>query len=589
MATARRDVPKDPYPALVAKLIVFIAVGWLLYLGRDVLIPVTIAIFLSFLLSPIVRLLRNIGIPRAPAVIFSLLLALGTLGAAGSIIASQTATLAKDAPAYAEQISKKVRVVQTSIHDRLSVLTSQTVIEGSGKRTAARARTQGIEALNATPPTGAVRVEVVPPPATALQEIKTIVGPILSPLESMLIAIIVTAFILLGRDDLRDRLIRLMGSGDLHRTTLALDDAASRLSRYFGTQFAINAAFGAIIWIGLYMLGVPSPGLWGGVAAMARFVPYVGPLAAAVGPMALAAAIDPGWSLLVAVALLFAIVEPVLGYLVEPLVYGHSTGLSPVSVIIAALFWTLIWGPAGLILSTPMTLMLVVLGRHVPALEAFDVLLGDRPALTPASTFYQRALTGETDDAIDQAEDALSGMSLVQYYDDIALAGLRLAALDVDRGAASRDSMGIVCETALEVVRNFDQEKPVRRGSRSAKIVCIPGRGPFDKVVAAMLGQLLIREGARVEAVERLGPLHTMIFDPLDVTAIAIVGLFDNRAYVRLEGYVERLRDAVPDVRVQVGVRRSPSGAELSPTTDDTKQFSDTLAAFVAKLLPPSK
>ena len=192
-----------------------------------------------------------------------------------------------------------------------------------------------------------------------------------------MIVFIVTIFTLLQREDLRDRFIRLAGSGDLHRTTLAIDDAGQRLSRYFVSQFLVNTSFGLVITLGLWAIGVPSPGVWGALAGVLRFVPYIGALLAAVAPIALAAAIDPGWSMVILVTGLFVIVEPVVAYVVEPLVYGHSTGLSPVAVIVAAVFWTWMWGPIGLILSTPITLCLVVMGRHVKSLEFVDIALGD--------------------------------------------------------------------------------------------------------------------------------------------------------------------------------------------------------------------
>ena len=246
--------------------------------------------------------------------------------------------------------------------------------------------------------------------------------------------LIVSIFILLQREDLRDRMIRLFGSSDLHRTTVAMNDAARRLSRYLLTQLAVNAAFGVIIGTGLAFIGIPSPVMWGVLGALLRFVPYIGAPLSAVMPLTLAAAVDPGWSTLLWTAALYLVVEPIMGQVVEPLVYGHSTGLSPFAVVVAATFWTWLWGPIGLILSTPLTLCLVVLGRHVARLEFLDVLLGDRPALTPVESFYQRMLAGDPDEVHDHAEVLLKQLSLASYYDDVALEGLRLAVIDAERG-----------------------------------------------------------------------------------------------------------------------------------------------------------
>src|SRR6185437_11140126 len=234
-----------------------------------------------------------------------------------------------------------------------------------------------------------IPVEVHEPDPTALQIAERIIAPVVDPLATTAIVFIVSIFIQLQREDLRDRLIRLFGSSDLHRTTVAMNDAARRLSRYFLTQLGINASFGVIIGTGLFLIGIPSPVLWGVLAMLLRFVPYIGSPLSAILPLTLAAAVDPGWHSMLWTAALYLVTEPIMGQVVEPLLYGHSTGLSPFSVVVAATFWTWLWGPIGLILSTPLTLCLVVLGRHVERLEFLDVLLGDRPALTPVESFYQ--------------------------------------------------------------------------------------------------------------------------------------------------------------------------------------------------------
>ena len=250
-------------------------------------------------------------------------------------------------------------------------------------------------------------------------------------------------FILMQQDDLRDRVIRLFGSRDLHRTTLAMDDAARRLSRFFLIQLGINATFGVIIAAGLYFIGLPSPLLWGIIAALMRFVPYIGSYVAAGVPILLAAAVDPSWSLTLWVAALFLVTEPIIGQLVEPMLYGRSTGLSPISVVISAIFWGWLWGPVGLILSTPLTLCLVVLGRHVKQLEFLNVLFGDRPALTRVENFYQRVLAGDPDEVQEHAEELLKEMSLSSYYDEVALKGLELAARDLARGVPHPPASGV--------------------------------------------------------------------------------------------------------------------------------------------------
>ena len=245
-------------------------------------------------------------------------------------------------------------------------------------------------------------------------------------------------FILLQREDLRNRFIKLAGSHDLQKTTAALDDAATRLSRLFLIQLALNTAFGIVIGAGLWIIGIPSPVLWGILAAVLRFVPYIGAVISAVFPLTLAAAVDPGWSMLLWTAALFLVVEPVVGHVIEPLLYGHSTGLSPVAVVASATFWTALWGPVGLVLATPLTICLVVLGRHVERFEFLDVMFGDRPALSPPELFYQRMLAEDPAEAVDKAEEFLKERPLSIYYDEVALPGLKLAQNDIARGALDR-------------------------------------------------------------------------------------------------------------------------------------------------------
>lgn len=555
--------------SLVPWLIAAIAMAGL-YFGKSVLVPIILAGLLSFLLTPIARLLRRAGLPRAPAVIATVLLALACFGLVGSVIVSQVATLGKEAPAYAERISEKAQRVRSQVTQRFDFLSRGSIL-GERHRDAALARSRGIKALPAPTANGALPVEVQEAPPTAMEQLRTFVLPAFAPLETMVIVLIVTVFILFQTADLRDRAIRLMGATDLHRSTVALDEGAKRLSSYFLSQFAINCAFGAIIWGGLYLLGVPAPGLWGILAGLLRFVPYIGSLIAAVGPLALAAAIGPDWSLVIYVGLLFIILEPLLGYVVEPLLYGHSTGLSPVSVVVAALFWTWIWGPVGLVLSMPLTLTLVVFGRHIPAFAIFDILLGDRPVLSPAETFYQRILAGHHDEALDNAELLLETMPLVEYYDEVVLGALRLAAADVDRGAVARSAMQEVCQGTLEVVAALngyaglaaDSTHDTSIGPGGGKVVCISGTDPLDAAVNAIAAQLLSRAGCNVleQPRDRLAGVGGIAFDPGDADTVCFLGLFDQRGAARISPLTQWMHDRYPNVSILVGVERGGSDA----------------------------
>lgn len=579
-ATRRTVTARRSLEALVPWVIAAIASSGL-YFGRSVLIPIFLAVLLSFLLTPIVASLHRAKLPRPAAVLLAVALALGGTAVTSGVIVSQAATLSRDAPLYAERIAAKAATLSADLNQRFGFLLRGSTVGRGGHSEAARTGRGRTRALPAPPPSGVVPVEVRQAPPTAFEEVRAFAVPALAPIETALVVLIVTVFILFQKEDLRDRLIRLMGAADLHRTTLALDDGAKRLSRYFLSQFMINFGFGTVIWVGLFLLGVPSPGLWGILAGLLRFVPYVGTVVASLGPLALAAAVAPGWDMVIWVALLFVLVEPIVGYVVEPLLYGHSTGLSPVSVVIAALFWTWIWGPIGLVLSMPLTLMLVVLGRHIPAFEIFDVLFGDRPALSPAETFYQRALAGHTDEAIEQADHLLATCTLASYYEEVVLGGLRLAAADVDRGAVERSALRSVCEATLEVVASLadhrdaeidganlsptDTALPGDRDGQSCddlrgrSVICFPGRGPLDGAVAAMMAQLLRRAGCEVRELSRdqMRRDGGARLDADGVDAICILGLFDERSFRRIQPLAQQIGDAT----ALIGVRRTDDAA----------------------------
>ena len=547
------------------KSLLGIAVGTLsiaaLYFGKDVLVPITLAIMLSFVLSPIVALLQRTGLWRAPAVIVTVLAALGMLGLFATLIGSQAASLSANAPQYAKTIEAKVQGVQAFTVAKLASVTSRLGSDLSPSTKDAKAAS-----TNTTPVTvsnaGAnvtgrpVPVEIVGSDTSPLTIAQTVLSPILGPLETTILVLIVAIFVLMQQEDLRDRFIRVFGSSDLHRTTRALDDAGRRLSRYFLSQLAVNTSFGIVIWLGLWVIGVPSPAMWGAMAGLLRFVPYIGAFLAAVAPAALAAAVDPGWTMTIAVIVLFVVVEPIVGYIVEPLLYGHSTGLSPVSVIVSAIFWTWLWGPIGLIMSTPLTLCLVVLGRHVKSLEFFDVLLGDRPALTAVESFYQRILADNPDEAIAQAEVLLETRSLTDYYDDVVLAGLKLAVEDRARGTIDQPRSAALTRSMLEVVEELRPDAAASLAHAPARVACVAGHGAFDEAISAMLVQLLAERGIAARAIgnNAVGrdAIGTVDLSGVELIVISYLELVGRPAQLRY--LVRRLRAQAKHARIVVGL-----------------------------------
>ncbi len=269
------------------------------------------------------------------------------------------------------------------------------------------------------------------------------------------IVIVVVIFMLMRREDLRDRFIRLVGASDIHRTTTALHDAGKRVGQYLLMQLIINVSFGVPIGIGLWFIGIPNPMLWGLLAIVLRFVPYIGPIIAAAFPLILSLAVDPGWMLLVWTATLFIVLELISSNVMEPLLYGSRTGLSPVAILMAAIVWTWIWGPIGLILSTPLTVCLVVLGRHVPKFEFLDVLLGNEPVLLPPQQLYQRLLSGDPDEATEKAEEYLQSSTIMDYYASVAMPALFLAEHDRGRGVLDASRRRRVTQSMILLVENL--------------------------------------------------------------------------------------------------------------------------------------
>lgn len=542
-----------------------------LYFAREVLLPITLAVILSFVLSPIVNRLQRWRVPRVAAAILAVIAALGAVAMVGTAIGSQAASLATEAPQYVKTIQEKVQSVQGYAVLRLASVTKALgtnrpdwATRGDNSQLTGRAPPRNSAAARAQAQRQPVPVEVMPAQPTPAELAGRVISPVIGPLETTFIVLVVTIFILIQREDLRDRVIRLFGSSDLHRTTIALDDAGQRLSRYFLSQFAVNTSFGAVIGVGLWLLDVPSPAMFGILAGMLRFVPYIGSFLAALAPMALAAAIAPGWSLVLFVALLFFGVDMITGYVIEPMLYGHSTGLSPVSVIVAAIFWTWLWGPVGLIISTPLTLCFVVLGRHVKAFEFFDVLLGDKPALTPVETFYQRCLANNSDEALAEAERMLGNRPLVDYYDGVIVQSLRLAQQDMRRGTLDRPRAGKLARLMKTVIGDLSlfqsdtvaTQQASKAQAARGKVLCVAGRGPFDAALCAMLSQLLTRSGLSVRELSYDQVLRDSIasLEADKLSAIVLIGLNPTNASAPIRHLVRRVRMHAPNTRVLVGL-----------------------------------
>ncbi|MFG1372588.1 AI-2E family transporter [Xanthobacter oligotrophicus] len=482
-----------------------IAIVTVLYLGRDVFVPIAVAILLAFVLAPVIMVLRRIRIPRPAAVVAVVLVTFLGLMALGGMIALQVTDLVAELPQYRMNMRDKIKSLKDAAGGSGTFERTMDLVQDLSREIDAPQAGQGLAAgaADGRP----VLVEVHQPPPGTLGTLSAVVAPLLHPLATFGIVFIFVLFILLQREDLRNRFVRLAGAHDLQRTTAALDDAGSRLSRFFLAQVALNASFGAVIGLGLWVIGVPSPFLWGLAAAVLRFVPYIGAAIAAALPIGLALAVDPGWSMVLSTAALFLVVEPVVGHVIEPLLYGRSTGLSPVAVIAAATFWTWLWGPIGLLLSTPLTLCLVVLGRHVESLEFLDVALGDQPPLSASELLYQRLLAGDPLEAAAAAEEHLKQNSFGDYADSVALPALRLAQRDAARGVLDEARQARLKETLAELLDYLpdpdDLVGPPAEGT--PHVLVLSARSALDEAAALLFAHRLRQSGLRCETRSRGG------------------------------------------------------------------------------------
>jgi predicted PurR-regulated permease PerM len=488
-----------PTGTVLLTVIVVVAV---LRLAQDLFVPLALAILLTFLLAPIVHWLQHWRVNRLIAVLVSIAMALALMGGVGDVIFGQLSDLAHQLPHYEQHLREHIAHLRgfmrggiTDSLDAVDRLTGQ------------------IERL--TPlqivPAGVQKVQIVQPRATVFEIMKDFIGPLVKPLGWALAVMVLVAFMLLRLPDLRERVIRLLGPRNLQATTAALDDAAGRVSRYLLTQFLINALTGLWVGVGLASLGVPNPGLWGALTLVLRFIPYVGVWTAGAMPFALSFAAFDDWMHPLVVIGIYGTVEVFNYAVLEPWLYAARTGVSPVALLLAAAFWTWLWGLAGLLLSVPITVCLVVMGKYVPQLEFLEVLLGDEPALEPYQQLYQRLLTSNRDEADMLLEGALREHSLREVCDIAIVPAMRLLEADFVRGALKPARRRAVLDQIQEWVDELLESLQRTDGRRalswqSPSVLCVPAEDQEDTIVAKLLAAVLINRGigARVTALEQV-------------------------------------------------------------------------------------
>jgi predicted PurR-regulated permease PerM len=491
-------------------LLTVVIVVAVMRLAQDVFIPLALAILFTFLLAPLVTRLTRWGINRLLAVIVSIAVALTLISALGDVAFNEFTDLAHEIPGYQRQLHENLTHIRGAV--RGGIADASKVIEQLGKEFQRVAPTDPV-------PNEIRKVQVVELPPTPMQMLRGFVGPLVKPFGTALVVIVLVAFMLLRLHDLRERIISVLGRRNLYATTEALSDAAERVSRYLLMQLLINSWTGVVVGCGLWALNVPNPGLWGALALVLRFVPYVGVWTAALVPFALSFAVSDDLSRPLLVLALFGVLEFFNYAVLEPWLYANHTGISPVALLLSAAFWTWLWGGVGLLLAIPLTVCVAVMSKYIPQLEFLQVLMGDEPVLEPHQRLYQRLLAGNRDAADSLLDDTLrSHGSMLEAADVAIVPAIRLLEADYDRRALAPAKRKIVLEDINQWVEerldSLDSLDPAQQGlsAKTSWILCVPAADRADEIVAKLLASALLERGVggafiKPEALEQM-PLN---------------------------------------------------------------------------------
>ena len=552
-----------------------VLVAAVIYVAREVFLPISVAMLIAFALSPMVLALWRRGVPQLISVLIVATVAFAAMALFFLVVAGQMTTLAQNLPTFQANILAKVDSFQAAsggdgiisrLYNMISVISADL---GQALPAAPDAASTGTETNTVADP---MRVELVNGSGTVML-LKTVLEALFTPIVRLALVVVLVIFMLLEREELRDKFIRLVGSNDLHRSTQILAEAGQRVGQYLLTLLLVNVIYALPIGIGLWLIGVPNAILWGILTLILRFVPYIGAILAAVFPLFLAFAVSPDWSAVLWTIALFATVEAVTSNIIEPWLYGSRTGLSPLAVIVAAIFWTWIWGPIGLVLSTPLTVCLVVLGRHIPQFELFNLLFGGEPVFAPFARLYQRLLAGDVMDVTLRAEKALETAFLADYYQQVGIPALLLAQHDYGRGIVSFDQQLRLAgfarhlldelETIVQDERDeFDAiaaDDSEATGHPGLRVACIGGRSQIDDVAAEMLAQSLTANGAETRAYQHSDLAPTRI-EALEVASVdcLILNFLDPAPSRASLLHIRRLKRAAPGLRVGVVIWQLP-------------------------------
>ncbi|TCQ25034.1 AI-2E family transporter [Rhizobium sp. PP-CC-3G-465] len=575
-------------------ILILLGATVVLKVGQEIFVPLALSLLLTFTLAPIVSFLRRRSVPKIAAVMIAVASAFCAIALFSVVVASQVSNLAQNIPAYQRNIVVKVQTLaQAGSGDGIMKHLSG-IVERVGEEIQTRAVESQEDSAAAVPTSREpMPVEIVTR-SNPIQTLGNFILPLISPFATAGLVIVLVIFMLLEREDLRDRFIRLVGLNDLHRTTEALQDAGKRVGKYLLMQLVVNALYAFPITIGLWILGIPNAILWGLLTLVLRFVPYIGPVIGMILPLFLALAIAPGWSLVLWVGALFLTTELISNNVVEPWLYGSHTGLSPLAIIISAIFWSWLWGPLGLMLSTPLTVCLVVLGRYVPQFSFLDVLLGNEPVLEPHEKLYQRLLAGDPDEATANAEDYLEDEYLLDYYEKVGMPALLLGEVDRQRGVMTEaqierfsGSVRSLVDNLSEIADEEESEEDVPTNPEASdgtdkagddvdlpdgtghSLLCIGGRGDIDDAAAAMLAQLLEIQGADATSIAHSMTDLRMLKDSDTIDTVVFTFLNGN-SKTHARNLVRRLKRMKPGLRVGLFVPLANGQDHPRMTLEDT-------------------
>lgn len=538
-------------PSVVSRtcaLVSFVVIVGILFLLRDVFIPLALAILLTFLLGPVATRLERRGLGRVTAAVCSVLLAVLAVGAIGYTFTGQLADLAGKLPEYRATIAKKletIRHVDAGPFSRASETISSLIAETeSSRRAPVQAKVEPKPSVSAQP-------------ASAFEFVRTLLGQVISTLGTGAIVFVCVLFFLIDRNDIRDRLISLTGRQRYHTTTQALNDASKRVSSYLLMQLIVNVTYGIPIALGLFLIGVPNAGLWGLLCAILRFIPYLGPILGAAFPLLISFAVFEGWTQPLLTLGLFLVVELVSNNLIEPWLYASSTGLSKTAIVVSAIFWAWLWGSIGLLLATPLTVCLAVMGKYIPQLGFLDVLLGSRSAMAPPDQFYQRLLAFREDEAAKVTKEFLKEHSFVELCDDLMVPALINIKAGWHGGGLDDRNLAFACDTIDELIADFGEgSQPTEEAKDGVHpVVFVPAGDAVDETIAHMVAATLQAEGFRCETLSSKSLAGEIITNLSDQPCAQIcISVSPPLAQKRARYLLKRLTTAMPDIPVVTAI-----------------------------------